>query len=34
MIEGSSPEDAVKKAMREISRGGGGLARRKAQAKG
>ena len=34
MIEGSSPEDAVKKALDEISSGGGGPARRKARAKG
>jgi len=34
MIEGSSPEDAVKKALHEISRGGGGPVRREARAKG
>jgi len=38
MIEGSSPEDAVKKVLHEISRGGNarnaGPVRRKAQAKG
>jgi hypothetical protein len=38
MIVGSSPEDAVKKALDEISRGGNarsaGPARRKGQAKG
>jgi len=34
MIEGSSPEDAVKKALDEISSGGGGPFRGKARAKG